>query len=595
MQTRDKIAALRRLMKKEGLDAYYVPSVDPHQSEYVPACWLRRGWLSGFTGSAGDVLVTARKAGLWTDSRYFLQAERQLAGSGIELMRMGVPGVPSMLDFAVRTLKKGQVLGVDPQVMSLGAAASFEATLGGRGVRVKYVARNLVDALWTDRPEPGLEPLRVHGLQYAGESTAAKLKRLRTAMKDLGVKAHVIGALDVIAWLFNVRSRDIEYTPVAIAYAIVTERGATLYVDERKVGKTVRKALGGNVKIKPYAAAAADMKALGARKPPVLVDPATTSRWVVDLLKGAELVVAATPVTAMKAVKNPTQIAGVAAAHVRDGAAVVKFLKWLQEAVPAGGHDEITVADRLREFRAEQDLFQDLSFATISGYAGNGAVVHYSATPETCAKLKPRGVYLIDSGGQYLDGTTDITRTVALGPVTPKARRMFTRVLQGVINISRTPFPSGMSGQRLEMLARQPLLLDGANYGHGTGHGVGHYLGVHEGPMSVSPRDTANVPLAAGQLLSIEPGHYEAGRFGIRIENLCFVARDEKLSTPSQEWLRWEPVTLAPIDLTMIERDLLSDDDAAWLNAYHRRVYRTLSPLLDAEHRRWLKAATRAV
>jgi len=595
MTTREKLQALRRLMKRHRLDAYYVPSVDPHQSEYVPACWQRRAWLSGFTGSAGDLLVTARWAGLWTDSRYFLQAEQQLAGSGITLMRIGVPGVPSLEEHAGDVLRRGQVLGVDPQVMSLAAAERFEQALAARGVSVRYLARNLVDELWRDRPEPSAAPLRLHGTRFSGEGTARKLARVREAVRSAGARAHVLGALDAIAWLFNVRSRDIAYTPVAIAYAIVTMRGATLYVDPRKVTAAVRRGLARSVTLKPYTAVADDLRRLGRRGRPVLLDPATTNRWVADLLGDCPLVRRPSPVMAMKAVKNRVQQAGIRAAHVRDGVAMVKFLRWLEEAVPAGGVTELSAAARLAELRAEQEHFQDLSFETISAYGPHGAIVHYGPTPESDARLRPRGVYLIDSGGQYLDGTTDITRTVALGPVSARARRMFTLVLKGHINLARTPFPQGTSGQRLEMLARQALLLHGVNYGHGTGHGVGHYLGVHEGPMSISPRDVQNVPLAPGQLLSIEPGHYEAGKFGIRIENLCFVVEDERHSTPELAWYRWDPVTLCPIDLAMVVPEMLDPAERRWLNDYHRRVYRELAPHLDRAHRAWLRRATRAV
>jgi len=595
MQTRKKLSALRRLMKTHGLDAYYVPSVDPHQSEYVPANWQRRGWLSGFNGSAGDLLVTARKAGLWTDSRYFLQAEAQLAGSGIDLMRMGVPGVPTLLDFAGRALKKGQVLGLDPRIMSLAAAEDFANALSVSGVKVKYVARNLVDTLWTDRPAPCDAPVKIHGPRYSGETTRSKLKRLRVAMKGAGAKVHVIGALDVIAWLFNIRSRDIEFTPVVISYAIVTERGAVLYVDESKVAKSVRKSLKSNMKIKSYASFGDDLRVLSKKKLPVLVDPVTTNKWVCDLLKGCDLIREASPVVAMKSIKNKTQMDGLRACHVRDGAAMIKFIKWLETAVTKGGVSEISASDQLTAFRAEQPGYQDNSFGPISGYAAHGAIVHYSATPETEIPLKPRGVYLFDSGGQYLDGTTDITRTVALGPVTKRAKIMFTLVLKGNINITRTPIPQGMSGQRLEILARQALMLHGQNYGHGTGHGVGHYLGVHEGPMSVSPRDIANVPLQPGQFISIEPGHYETGKFGIRIENMCLIVPDEKHTTDEMEWYKWEPVTMCPVDLKMIDKSLLDRTEKDWLNAYHKKVYKKIAPLLDADHRKWLKKATRSI
>jgi len=593
--TREKLQALRRLMARHKLDAYYVPSVDPHQSEYVPACWQRRGWLSGFTGSMGDALVMKKKAGLWVDSRYWLQAEGQTAGSGFDVFRLGAPGVTSLLEFAGKALKKGQTLGVDPQVMSMIAADEFDAVFQETGVKVKALAGNLVDEIWADRPAPSDAPIRAHGHRYTGENVAHKLKRVRAAMAEQGAQAHVIGALDVIAWLFNIRSRDIDFTPVTIAYAIVDRRGATLYLDESKVGDVVRKGLSKSAKIRPYKTVSEGLKSLAAQKATVLVDPGTTSSWVAGRLKGCQLILNDSPVTLMKSIKNDVQKAGIRAAHVRDGVAMVKFLKWLEEAVPSGGVSEIDASDQLRRFRAEGDLFQDESFGAISGYAAHGAIVHYSATPETAAKLKPRGLYLIDSGAQYLDGTTDITRTVALGPVSPRARRMFTRVLQGNMLLTRTPFPTGMTGLRLEILARQPLLLDGETYGHGTGHGVGHYLGVHEGPMSVSPRPMANEVLREGQFLSIEPGHYEAGKFGIRIENLAFVARDEKLSKPDQDWYRWEVVTLCPIDTSLIDASLLTSDETEWFNAYHKRVIRELSPHLDRAHRAWLKKSAKVV
>jgi len=593
--TREKIQALRKLMADHKLDAYYVPSVDPHLSEYVPACWQRRAWLSGFTGSMGDVVVTRRDAGLWVDSRYWLQAEGQTAGQGVTVHRLGEPGVPSALEHLAATLRKGAVLGLDPQVMSMGAMADFRASLEPRGVKIKALARNLVDAVWKDRPAPSDAPLEAHPVKFAGETAAAKLARLRAAMTELGVKAHVIGALDVIAWLFNVRSRDIDYTPVAIAYAVVEARKATLYVDPAKVTEAVRRALAKHVTLKPYADAGPAFQALAAKRLPVLVDPDTTNSWVTGLLKGCPVLAATSPVVFMKSVKNPVQQAGIRAAHVRDGVAMVKFLHWLEGAVEGGRLSEIDASDRLRAFREEQDLFRDESFSPISGYAAHGAIVHYSATPATAAVLKPRGLYLIDSGGQYLDGTTDITRTVALGPVPKRARRLFTRVLQGNLLLTRTPFPAGTSGLRLEVLARQPLFLVGETYGHGTGHGVGHYLGVHEGPMSVSPRPAANAVLHEGQFLSIEPGHYEAGEFGIRIENLAFVARDEQRSRPGRDWYRWDVVTLCPIDRRLIDVDLLSPDERAWIDAYHARVFKTLAGHLDKAEKAWLKRATAAL
>ncbi len=593
MNTRQKIAALRAQMRRQRIDAYYVPSTDPHQSEYVPAIWQRRAWLSGFSGSAGDVLVTRNKAGLWTDSRYFLQAEAQLAGSGIALFKLGTPGTPGLWEWAASQLKPKQTLGVDPQLLSLAEADSLEQTLGARGVKVRSIAENLVDAVWKDRPAPGHDPIRVHGRHYAGETVAQKLARVRAAMKERGAQAHVLAALDTIAWLFNIRGADVCFNPVVIAYAIVTEREAFLFVDPRKVGNGVLDVFGKDVKVFAYDELGRKLRELGRRRVRTLLDPGTTNRWVAEQLGRAPIVREASPVVAMKSVKNRVQMRGIVDCHVRDGVAMVKFLKWLEPAVRRGGQSELSTAAQLEEFRREGRLYQGPSFETISAYGAHGAIVHYGPDAKSNARLRPRGIYLIDSGGAYLDGTTDITRTVTLGKPTPRQKDAFTRVLQGHIDVAMTPFPAGTSGQRLEMFARRPLWLAGLNYGHGTGHGVGHYLSVHEGPMGLTPKDLKNVPLRPGNLLSIEPGYYKAGGFGIRTENLGFVAVDEELSGPDGEWYRWVLVTLCPIDRRLIERAMLTPEQRAWLDGYHLRTYRTLAPHLDAAHRAWLRAATR--
>ncbi|MCP4571616.1 MAG: aminopeptidase P family protein [bacterium] len=593
MTARQKVAALRKLMQKNRVDAYYVPSADPHQSEYLPEAWKLRAWLSGFTGSAGEVVVTARKAGLWTDGRYFLQASLELPGSSIDLMRMGEPETLDMPAWVASQLKRGQTLGMDPSVVSLAAAKSFEEALAPHGVKVKYVTPNLVAGLWTDRPEESLAPMVPHSARIAGETAAAKLTRVRAEMKVAGCKVHVVVALDQVAWLLNVRARDIQYTPVVNAYAVVTDRTAAIYVDRRKVTPAARKALKGAATIKDYDTVWQDLAALGQRKTKVWLDPVCTNRRVLDTLKGATFHLASSPITAMKAVKNATQIKGIAAAHVRDGVAMVKFLKWLEEAVPAGGVTEISAAEQLRAFRAEGKGFKDLSFDTISGYAGNGAIIHYSVDEQSNTKLKPRGLYLIDSGGQYPEGTTDITRTVPLGAPSRRQKECYTRVLMGTIDCTRIPFPAGTTGQRHEMFARAALWQIGEDYAHGTGHGVGQYLGVHEGPHSL--KNLVTPPLVAGNLLSIEPGHYEAGSFGIRLENLAVVVKDEKLSRDGRTWLRFDTVTLCPIDTRPVDESLMTKDQIAWLNAYHARVRKELSPHLDAAHRRWLKDCTQSI
>jgi len=593
MTARQKVAALRKLMQKHRVDAYYVPSADPHQSEYLPAAWKLRAWLSGFTGSAGEVVVTGRKAGLWTDGRYFLQASLELPGSGIDLMRMGEPETPEMPAWVASQLRRGQTLGMDPSVVSIAAARRFEEALAPHGVKVKFVTPNLVASLWEDRPEESLAPMVTHAASVAGETAAAKLVRVRLEMKAAGCRAHVVVALDQVAWLLNVRSRDIEFTPVVKAYVLVTDRTAAIYVDRRKVTAGVRKVLKGRAVIKDYDAVWKDLAALGKRKQKVWLDPACTNRRVLDTLRGASFHLAASPVTAMKAVKNAVQIKGIADAHVRDGVAMVKFLKWLEEAVPGGGVTEISAAEQLRAFRAEGRGFKDQSFDTISGYAGNGAIIHYSADEQSNARLKLRGLYLIDSGGQYPEGTTDITRTVPLGPSSRRQKECYTRVLMGTIDCTRIPFPAGTTGQRHEMFARAALWQIGEDYAHGTGHGVGQYLGVHEGPHSL--KNLVTPPLVAGNLMSIEPGHYEAGRFGIRLENLAVVVKDERLSRHGRIWLRFDTVTMCPIDTRPVAKELMNADQVAWLNAYHVRVRRELSPHLDAAHRRWLKERTRAI
>ncbi|HPF70702.1 MAG TPA: aminopeptidase P family protein [Candidatus Krumholzibacteria bacterium] len=593
MTAREKVAALRKLMKTNKVDAYYVPSADPHQSEYLPEAWKLRAWLSGFTGSAGELVVGASKAGLWTDGRYYLQASIELAGSGIDLMKMGEPTTPTMEQFVAAQLRKGQVLGMDPSTVSVATAARFEAALAPAGIKVKFLAANLVAKLWTDRPEPSLAPVVAHSVRFAGEKVRDKMRRVRAEMADAGCKVHVVCALDQVAWLLNIRSRDVLFTPVATAYVVLTDKAATLYVDPRKMVPATAAALRERCVIKPYDAIWKDLAALGKRRQTVWIDEGATNRRIVDALKGSGFHFAPSPITALKAVKNPVQIKHIKAAHVRDGVAMVKFLKWLEGAVRRGNLTEMSAAAKLTAFRAEGENYRDDSFATISGYAANGAIIHYSADEKSNAKLKPQGLYLIDSGGQYLEGTTDITRTVALGKPTPRQVECFTRVLMGTIDCTRVPFPEGTTGQRQEMFARRALWLMGEDYAHGTGHGVGQYLGVHEGPHSL--KNIPTPPLREGNLLSIEPGHYEAGGFGIRIENLAFVARDAKRSARGRTWLTFDTVTLCPIDRKLVDKKLMEPAQVAWLNAYHKRVYDKLSPLLDPAHRKWLKAKTKAI
>jgi Xaa-Pro aminopeptidase len=593
MTSRERVAALRRLMKTQGLAAYIVPTEDPHLSEYVPECWMRREWLSGFTGSAGDVVVTAKQAGLWTDSRYYLQAERQLDPKVFRLFKVGEAGVPQPGGWLAAHLKRGQVVGADPRVISNRRAGFLAKVLAAKGVKLRLPDRNLVDRIWLDRPPMPSEPIVRHAKRFAGESVASKLARIRKAMGAEGAVAYVVTALDEIAWLFNIRSRDVEFTPLVIAYAIITRRGAALFLDSERLSPGVRRWLRGFARLRSYGEIGGDLRDLGKRGTRVLVDPDAVNRWVVARLKGAEIVFRESPILGARAVKNAVQVQGMRDCHVRDGVALVRFFHWIERAVKHKRISESEAAARLDALRAEGQYFHGLSFATIASFGPNGAVIHYRARPGQDINLRRRGILLTDSGGQYLDGTTDVSRTITLGKPTKRERVLFTRVLKGHINLSWTCFPKGTVGERLEALAKQALWFDGLDYGHGTGHGVGHFLSVHEGPVGFGRRSHAQ--LAAGNVVSIEPGYYEAGRYGFRTENLVVVVRDAKRSTAQREWLTFEPLTLCPIDRRLIERKLLTKEERAWLNAYHECVYRTLGRYLEPAVRSWLRKSTRPI
>jgi Xaa-Pro aminopeptidase len=593
MTSPEKLAALRRLMRREGLAAYLVPSNDPHLGEYLPECWKRRHWLSGFTGSAGDLVVTMREAGLWTDSRYFLEAGAALDPRAFKLFKKGLPGTPTIEQFLARKLRRGDVVGIDPQVLSRAWGETVEAALAAKGVRLGFPSRNLIDEIWRDRPPMPAAPFAPFPERLAGESVRSKLARLRKELAGLEADAHVIVALDAIAWLFNVRGADVAFNPFVVAYAIVTRRGATLFVAPEKVTPAVRRALRGCAQLAAYTETRRALRALGREHARVLIDPETTNRWILDQLKGAQVKFAPSPVMAMKAVKNATEVRGMRAAHVRDGVALARFFHWLEWAGPRERLTESDLAACVDALRADETGNRGPSFDSIVSFGGNGAIIHYRPIPGEDARVRRRGILLIDSGGQYLEGTTDVTRTVTLGRPTRRERELFTRVLKGHINLSRTRFPKGTKGAELEALARQALWMGGLHYSHGTGHGVGHYLAVHEGPVGFSARNPA--VLEAGNIISVEPGYYLAGRYGFRTENLVVITRDPQYSTKEQEWLRLEPLTLCPIDLRLVEPALLSVEETVWLNAYHREVYREIGVRLAPEARAWLRRATQPI
>mgnify|MGYP006283212647 CR=1 FL=1 len=594
MTTKEKLAALRRRMRKEGLSAYLIPSTDPHQSEYVPACWRRREFISGFTGSAGDVVVTLREAGLWTDSRYWLQAERELAGSGIELFKMGEPGVPAVDAYLQKKIRKDQEVGVDPQVLTKERAEALEFVLKGRDAKLKLLPSNLVDDIWADQPPLPADPVIRLADRYAGEKVSEKLKRLREQMKEQDAEALVISALDAVAWTFNMRGTDVQFNPLVIAHAIVGRKSATLFVKVEKLSPAMQQWLGTVATIEPYEAFGKALRAYAKAKARVWVDPGEVNRWTLDRLKGARLVYGSSPVQAAKAVKNRAEQRGMRRAHVQDGIALVRFLNWLESVPQRGRLTEVDCIEALEGFRSEGELYQGPSFAYISSWKTNGAVIHYDPTKtDRPATLKGRGLYLFDSGGQYLAGTTDVTRTICFGDPTDHEKACFTRVLKGVIALSTATFPEAVQGGWVDALARKPLWDGRLNYRHGTGHGVGSFLCVHEGPVGFSPRNSGK--LGVGNVLTIEPGHYEDGKFGIRIENMVVLQSSGKPKKGEPGWLECETLTLCPIDVRLVEPSLMNEEEIKWLNGYHSWVRDELAPHLDSGDRVYLELATRPI
>jgi Xaa-Pro aminopeptidase len=585
----ERIAALRDMMQQRGVAACIVPTADPHLSEYLPEHWTAREWLSGFTGSAGTLVVTPEFAGVWTDSRYFSQAERQLAGSGVELVKLNVPHTPEHLQWLCDRVKPGDKVACAADMLSLATERSLRQQLAGHGAEL--VEDDLPAAIWSDRPPLPHAPVYEHPLEYAIHDRAEKLADVRTAMERAGATHHIVSALDEIAWVLNLRGSDVEYNPVFLSHLLVDADGATLFVDPDKLDASLQRALAGDgVRIAPYAGVD-DALARLPRGAKLLLAPAQVSAAVARTIPGhAGRVEAAGPITAAKARKHGKEMEHVREAMRRDGVALVRGARWLEEALKRGERlTELDVDAKLRELRAQQPGFVSESFSTIAGYEANAALPHYSATPESHAELKPKGMLLIDSGAQYLGGTTDITRMWALGETTPEQRRDVTLVLKGVIALSRAKFPRGTSGQQLDALARAPIWAAGVDYGHGTGHGVGYCLNVHEGPQSIRPPRSGQhlEAMDVGMITSIEPGIYKPGRHGVRIENLA--ATIPAGNGEFGEFLAFETLTLCPIDTRLLDLSLLDATEFAWLDDYHAKVHERLAPLLDdAADRAWL-------
>ncbi len=591
MQVVEKIAAVRERMRTQGLAAVIVPSTDPHQSEYVAAHWQTRAWLSGFTGSAGTLVITMDKAGLWTDSRYFIQAEQQLAGSGITLFKMGLPETPTHTAWLADNIPDGAQIGIDAALFSVSAVRGLEKALTARKASITNIG-DFVAPLWSDRPPLPDGQVMLHDESFAGESRASKLARVRAKMAEKGADWHIVSTLDDIAWLFNIRGSDVKCNPVVIAYAAVSQNEAYLFVDPAKVDRKVKKSLAADgVMLKRYGDIEKFMRKI--RKTRVYLDPDRTGHHLFAALgKKAQAIEGPVLPLPLKAVKNSVEIAGMRAALVRDGVAMARFFRWLEAALTAMRVTEISAAVKLEEFRRMGERYVGPSFEPIVGYGPHGAIVHYSATIESDVEIERKGLLLVDSGGQYLDGTTDITRTVAVGEPTAAMKRHFTLVLKGHIGVATAQFPAGTAGMFLDPFARRALWDDRLNYGHGTGHGIGAYLSVHEGPQSISPR-VNETKLEPGMILSNEPGYYREGEYGIRIENLVLVR--EAGENEGIRWLSFETLTLCPIDLSLVDETLLAPAEKEWLNTYHRTVYETLSPHLTEEERQWLGTKTRAI
>lgn len=587
------IDLFRTAMKKHGLDAFIVPSSDPHLSEYPANHWKAREWISGFNGSFGTVIITQDNGALFTDSRYFLQAAAQLEGSGIELVKMGLPDSPSLPEWLCRNLHEGANVGVDAWVYSAGELMSLQQSLSVRGISVQCDA-TLIDETWTDRPAIPQDPCFVLPEHFSGKSVSAKVAEIQHILLSQKADYLLLSALDEIAWLFNIRGTDVAYNPITIAYAIVPCKGeAILFIQPEKVTDEVRTALEQeHVTLAEYGKIESFLQKLP-DSAAVMLDPAKTNYALYGAIPATcRQICGVSPANELKALKNETELEGYRRAMVKDGVALVRFFRWLEQNVETEIVTECTVGEKLKAFRSEQDCFVGESFGTIAGYNDHGAIVHYSPTAESAYRLKKEGVLLIDSGAQYFDGTTDITRTIALGVPTEAQKRDFTLVLKGNIGLASAVFPQNTRGSQIDVMARMPMWKDGVNYLHGTGHGVGHFLNVHEGPQSIRMEENP-VTLKPGMVMSDEPGIYREGAYGIRTENMVLIK--EKASTAFGLFYQFETLTLCYIDKTLIEKSMLSDDEITWLNNYHQTVYEKLSPYLDEEEKAWLEAKTSAL
>ena len=588
---KERIHALRMTFRPNNIKAFIIPSTDPHLSEYVAPYWMSREWISGFTGSAGTAVILMDKAGLWTDSRYFLQAEKELEGSGITLYKEMLPETPSITKFLCQNLKPGESVSIDGKMFSVQQVEQMKEDLAPYQLQVNLFGDPLKN-IWKDRPSMPDAPAFIYDVKYAGKSCGEKVAAIRTELKKKGIFALFLSSLDEIAWTLNLRGSDVHCNPVIVSYLLVTQDEVVYFISPEKITQEVNEYLQEQqVSLRKYDEAESFLNSFTGEN--ILIDPKKTNYAIYSAINPAcKVVRGESPVTLLKAIRNEQEIAGIHHAMQRDGVALVKFLKWLEASVLSGKETELSVDRKLHEFRAAQPLYMGESFDTIAGYKEHGAIVHYSATEESDVTLQSKGFLLLDSGAQYLDGTTDITRTIALGELTEEEKTDYTLILKGHIALAMAKFPAGTRGAQLDVLARMPIWSHGMNFLHGTGHGVGHFLSVHEGPQSIRMNENPIV-LQPGMVTSNEPGVYKAGSHGIRTENLTLVCKDKE--GMFGEYFKFETITLCPICKKGIIKEMLTTEEVKWFNDYHRTVYEKLSPSLNEEEKKRLLEATKAI
>ncbi|MRJ09618.1 aminopeptidase P family protein [Ornithobacterium rhinotracheale] len=582
MLVKEKVSALRNAMQSNNIDAFIVFSADPHMSEYMPTHWQERAWLSGFTGSAGFVVITKDKAGLWTDSRYFVQAPMELEGSGIDLFKDGVEGTPNYIDWIIEQIPEGGKVGVNALATSRANWQTLEDKLNSKGIQLIHIP--LIDEVWKDRKIEKSDAIFVHPLEYAGESVQEKLNRIKEKMHQKGADTHIVTALDDVAWTTNLRGNDVAFNPVFLGYLCIEEDKTTLFVEPQKVTEDVKAHLEqAHVQIKDYDAFFDYLKTLKGKN--ILLAPNANQLIFSTLSADNKIIVAPAPGNLFKAIKNEAELEGFRKVMVRDGVSLVKFFHWLKTSAGKEDLNEYSIGEKLREFRAQGEAFVGESFGSIVGYQGNGAVVHYSAAKDTAKKVKNEGTILIDSGGQYLEGTTDITRTLSFDEPSAEFKKDWTLVLKGMINLSMARFPKGTCGVHLDAIARLPLWMNDRDFGHGTGHGVGSFMNVHEGPQNIR-KNLNNTQLVPGMVVSNEPGLYRENKYGIRIENL--IAVSEYSTSEFGEFYEFETLTLCPLFIDCLDVKLLTEEEKTWLNKYHSRVETALSPYLEGAEKEFL-------